>query len=175
MSRCMVLLPGAWYATSAPLLWYARHAAKSRGWEIVEQHDLLGRASQDPFEWAIEKAELTIGQAKGADKVAVVGKSLASAAAGLVASLRFPAVWLTPLLTDDRVVDDLRRASAPTLLVGSRADQTWDASRVPKNAQIEVYELDGLDHGLEVPGDPLASADMLKTVTQRVGDFLDGL
>jgi hypothetical protein len=175
MSRCLVLLPGAWYATSAPLLWYARHAAKSRGWEIVEQQELLGRTAQDPFEWAIEKAELAIGQASHADNVAVVGKSLASAAAGLVAALRFPAVWLTPLLTEDRVVDDLRRASAPTLLVGSRADQTWDASRIPDNTQIAVYELDGLDHGLEVPGDPLASADALKAVTERVLDFLDTL
>jgi predicted alpha/beta-hydrolase family hydrolase len=175
VSRSVVLLPGAWYSTSAPLLWYARHAAKSRDWEIVEQRELLGRTAQDPFEWAVEKAELAIGQASGADEVAVVGKSLASAAAGLVASLRFPAAWLTPLLTDDRVIDDLERASAPTLLVGSRADDTWDASRIPDNPRIEVFELDGLDHGLEVPGDPLASADALKTVTERVGDFLDGL
>jgi hypothetical protein len=175
MTRCAVLLPGAWYATSAPLLWYAREAAKARGWEIVEQHELLGRTAQDPFEWAVEKAELAIGEAKGADQVAVIGKSLASAAAGLVAELRFPAVWLTPLLTDDRVVDDLERASAPTLLVGSTADQTWDASRIPENSMLEVFELQGLDHGLEVPGDPLASADMLKKVTAGVGDFLDRL
>jgi hypothetical protein len=175
MSRCVVLLPGAWYATSAPLLWFARHAAQARGWEIIEQRELLGRTAQDPFAWAVEKAELAIGQTKDADKVAVVGKSLASAAAGLVAALRFPAVWLTPLLTDNRVVDDMERASAPTLLVGSRADQTWDASRIPDNPNIEVYELDGLDHGLEVPGDPLASADALKDVTERVGEFLDKL
>jgi hypothetical protein len=175
MSRCAVLLPGAWYATSAPLLWYARESAKSRGWDIVEQRELLGRTAQDPFEWAVEKAELAIGEAKGADQIAVVGKSLASAAAGLVAALRFPAVWLTPLLTDDRVVDNLERASAPALLVGSTADQTWDASRIPENSMLEVFELEDLDHGLEVPGDPLASADMLKTVTARVGDFLDGL
>jgi predicted alpha/beta-hydrolase family hydrolase len=175
MSRCAVLLPGAWYATSAPLLWYAREAAKARGWEIVEQRELLGRTAQDPFEWAVEKAELAIGEARGADTVAVIGKSLASAAAGLVAALRFPAVWLTPLLTEDRVIDDLGRASAPTLLVGSRADQTWDAARIPDNPHIEVFELDGLDHSLEVPGDPLASADALKTVTERVGAFFDRL
>ena len=175
MTRCAVLLPGAWYPTSAPLLWYAREAAKARGWEIVEQQELLGRTAQDPFEWALEKAEAAIGKARGADRVVVIGKSLASAAAGLVASLRLPAVWLTPLLTDDRVVDDLERASAPTLLVGSRDDQTWDAARIPDNPMLEVFELESLDHSLEVPGDPLASADALKTVTARVGEFLDRL
>jgi hypothetical protein len=175
MSRCAVLLPGAWYPTSAPLLWYAREAAKGRGWEVVEQQELLGRTAQDPFEWAVEKAELAIGEAKGADAVVVIGKSLASAAAGLVAANRLPAVWLTPLLTDDRVVDDLARTSAATLLVGSTADQTWDSSRIPDNQMLEVFELDGLDHGLELPGDPLASADALKRVTARVGEFLDRL
>jgi hypothetical protein len=175
MSRCLVLLPGAWYATSAPLLWYAREAAEARGWDIIEQHELLGRTAQDPFEWAVEKAEVALGKAKDADTVAVIGKSLASAAAGLVAAHRLPAIWVTPLLTDNRVVDDLGRTSAPTLLVGSRADQTWDASQIPENPVLEVFELDGLDHSLEVPGDPLASADALKTVTARVGEFLDRL
>jgi predicted alpha/beta-hydrolase family hydrolase len=175
MSRCAVLLPGAWYATSAPLLWFAREATKARGWEVVEQRELLGRTAQDPFEWAVEKAELAIGEASGADQVVVIGKSLASAAAGLVASLRLPAVWLTPLLSEQRVVDDLGRASAPTLLVGSQDDETWDAARIPDNPHIEVFELEGLDHSLEVPGDPLASADRLKTVTGRIGEFLDAL
>jgi hypothetical protein len=175
MNRCAVLLPGAWYATSAPLLYYAGQAVKARGWEVFEQRELLGRQSQDPFEWAIEKAEKALGQASGTDLVAVIGKSLASAAAGLVSAQRLPAVWLTPLLNDARVADDLSRASAPALLVGSRADETWDASRIPDNPLIEVFELDGLDHFLEVPGDPIASLETLKTVTERIGDFLDRL
>ena len=175
MNRCAVLLPGAWYATSAPLLYYAAGAAKARGWEVIEQRELLGRHSQDPFEWAIEKAETAIGKASGADLVAVIGKSLASAAAGMVAANRLPAVWLTPLLNEPRVADQLARASAPTLLVGSRADDTWDASRIPDDRLIDVFELDGLDHFLEVPGDPIASLDALRTVTERIGDFLDRL
>jgi hypothetical protein len=175
MSRCAVLLPGAWYATSAPLLRYAGAAAKARGWEVVEQRELLGRHAEDPLEWAIEKAERALGQASGADLVAVIGKSLASAAAGLVAADGLPAVWLTPLLNEARVADELSRASAPTLLVGSRDDDTWDASRIPDNQAIEVLELEGLDHFLEVPGDPIASLEALRTVTERIGDFLDRL
>jgi hypothetical protein len=175
MSRRVVLLPGAWYPTTAPLLWFARQAARSRGWEVVEQRELLDQGAGDPFEWAIDRAERVLEQAEGGDGVTVIGKSLASAAAGLAADRGLPAAWLTPLLTDERVTGPLARASAPTLLVGSPADETWDASRIPENQVLEVLELDGLDHGLEVPGDPLASADALKAVTQRVGGFLDRL
>jgi hypothetical protein len=175
MRRCAILLPGAWYATSAPLLHYAGAAAKVRGWEVIEQRELLGRHSGDPFEWAIEKAEKALSEAVGADVVAVIGKSLASAAAGMVAANGLPAVWLTPLLNEDRVGDDLARTSAPTLLVGSRDDDTWDVSRIPDNEAIEVLELEGLDHFLEVPGDPIASLEALRTVTERIGEFLDRL
>jgi hypothetical protein len=175
MSRRVVLLPGAWYATSAPLLHYAGAAARARGWDVVEQRELLGRHSQDPIEWAIEKAERALEEASGAETVAVIGKSLGSAAAGLAADRRLPAVWQTPLLNDDRVVDGLERASAPALLVGSRADETWDATRIPDNDAIEVLELEGLDHFLEVPGDPIASIEALRAVTERTGAFLDRL
>jgi hypothetical protein len=35
-----------------------------------------------------------------------------------------------------------------------------------------VLELEGLDHSLQVPGDPLASLDVLRRVTERIGEFL---
>jgi hypothetical protein len=175
MSRCAVLLPGIVYPTSAPLLHYAGAAARARGWDVVEQRELLGRRADDPFEWAIGKAEHALGEASDAEMVVVIGKSLGSAAAGLAAERGLPAVWQTPLLNDDRVIADLSRASAPALLVGSRDDETWDASRVPDNDALEVLELEGLDHMLEAPGDPIASLDALRTVTERTGEFLDRL
>jgi hypothetical protein len=175
MSRCVVLLPGARYATEAPLLWFSRSAARARGWEVVEQRELLGEEPGDPFAWTIGKAERALDRAGDAHTAAVIGKSLASAAAGLAADRRLPAAWLTPLLIDDRVVDGLSHASAPTLLVGSAADDTWDSSRIPDNDSIEVLELEGLDHGLERPGDPIGSLEALTSVTERVGDFLDRL
>jgi hypothetical protein len=175
MSGCAVLLPGAWYPTSAPLLHYAGAAARARGWDVVEQRELLGGHGGDPFAWAIDKAERALEEASGAEKVVVIGKSLGSAAAGLVADRALPAVWQTPLLNDDRVVEQLSRASAPTLLVGSPDDETWDGSRIPDNEAIEVLELQGLNHFLEVPGDPIASIEVLRQVTERTGEFLDRL
>jgi hypothetical protein len=38
-----------------------------------------------------------------------------------------------------------------------------------------VLELDGLDHGLQVPGDPAASLKALQKVVKRVDGFLGAL
>jgi hypothetical protein len=101
----------------------------------------------------------------------VIGKSLASAAAPLVAERGLPAVWLTPLLSRPEVVGALEAAAAPALLVGSPADPTWGEGTVPEG--VELLELDGLDHSLQVEGDPIASLDVLRRVTKRIGEFLE--
>jgi hypothetical protein len=84
-----------------------------------------------------------------------------------------PAVWLTPLLVRPEISEALASASAPALLIGSRDDPTWNDASVPDNPALEVLELEGLDHSLQVSGDPIASLDVLRTVTLRVCAFFD--
>ena len=72
-------------------------------------------------------------------------------------------------------MDALAAAAAPALAVGSRDDPTWGDGELPDNPALEVLELPGLDHSLQVEGDPLASIDVLRTVTERLGAFLDGV
>jgi pimeloyl-ACP methyl ester carboxylesterase len=104
----------------------------------------------------------------------VIGKSLASAAAGLVAERELPAVWLTPLLDQAVVRDGLARVTRPTLLVGGSADPTWNGARV-RGSPIEVLELPGLDHSLRSPGDPSAFLEALATVTRAISELLETL
>ena len=105
-----------------------------------------------------------------AELTVVVGKSLGSMAATIVDG---PAVWLTPLLTRPDIAAALAATSSPTLLVGSPADPTWGDGNVPDNSALEVLELPGLDHSLQVEGDPLGSLDVLRTVIESLGAFLD--
>jgi hypothetical protein len=172
-TRCVVLLPGIRYFSQAPLLWFAREAAAARGWSAVEVNERAPE-DQEPFAWMREQAPRALA-ATDADLVVVIGKSLGSAAAPMVAESGLPAVWLTPLLTRPDVADALARASAPALAVGSPDDPTWGEADVPGNPSLEVLELHGLDHSLQVSGDPLASLDVLRDVTARVGAFLDRL
>jgi hypothetical protein len=175
--RQVVVLPGMQYSTQAPLLWFARSVAAARGWSVLEVLDSLPEGAE-PFAWARDRARRAIDHAQGdagAGEVVVVGKSLASGAAGLVADRGLPAIWLTPLLDRARVVDDLSRAPRPALLIGGSADETWAPDALADHGLLEIVELDGLDHSLERPGDPIASLGALRAVTERIDRFLGDL
>jgi hypothetical protein len=169
-ARCAVVLPGVRYFSQAPLLWFAGEAAEARGWSVLELSE-RAPGDQEPFAWMRDRAERALG-ATEAGTIVVIGKSLASAAAPLVAERGLPAVWLTPLLVRPEIVRALAAASAPALLVGSRADPSWSDGELPQGDALEVLELEGLDHSLQVEGDPLASLDVLRQVTERIGAFL---
>ena len=171
--RCVVVLPGMQYTTQAPLLWYAREVAAARGWSALEVLESLPDGAE-PFGWARDRARRAL-DAVDADEVLVAGKSLASAAAGLVADRVLPAVWLTPLLNQARVVDDLSRAARPALLIGGSADDSWAPDALADSGLLHVVQLDGLDHSLQRPGDPGASLDALRAVAERIDRFLDDL
>jgi hypothetical protein len=173
--RWVVVLPGMQYTTQAPLLWFAREAAEQRGLTALEVLDSLPDGADGPA-WARDRARRALDHAAaaGAREAVVIGKSLASTAAGLAADRLLPAVWLTPLLNERRVVDDIARASRPALLVGGSADAAWRPDALPDSGLLEIVHLDGLDHSLQRAGDPAASLQALRAVTDRIGRFLDG-
>jgi hypothetical protein len=96
-------------------------------WQLPEDADMAERrrgvASQ--VESAIEQMTASAGAELRAEPL-VIGKSLGSLAAPLVADRGLAAVWLTPLLTDEPTVAALRRAEGPCLLAGGTGDQFWD-------------------------------------------------
>jgi hypothetical protein len=167
-NRCAVLLPGVRYFSQAPLLWFAREEAQGRGWSVVEVEE-RAPDGEDPFEWMLGQTERALA-ATSAELTVVVGKSLGSVAATMVDG---PAIWLTPLLNRAEIAAALAAAGSPALLVGSPADPSWGEGELPDNPLLEVFELPGLDHSLQVSGDPLASLDVLRDVTLRVGAFYD--
>jgi hypothetical protein len=169
--RVAVLLPGHFYPTRAPALWFAREAAMARGWSALE---VLGTPAEheDPLAWESACAERAL-EAAGPAHVLVIGKSIASLLAGAVADRALPAVWLTPLLTESAVIDGLARAQQPTLLVGGGADPTWRPDALADDHAFELLELSSSDHTLEVPGDPVASLTGLGQMTEAVMRFVD--
>ncbi len=111
----------------------------------------------------------------GDGTVLVIGKSLASLLAGEIAERDLAAVWLTPLLNETNVIDGLTRTRQATLLAGGEADPTWLIDRVPDNPAIEMLELPGVDHAVQVPGDLHGSVDALARIVEGIARFLDAL
>jgi hypothetical protein len=52
--------------------------------------------------------------------------------------------------------------------MGGSADDFWRPDAIPSNPALEVIELPGLDHALQLPGDPVASLDALRQVVEVV-------
>ena len=165
-ARCVVLLPGMVYPTRAPVLWFARETALAHGWSALE---VLGEPGdhENPIEWQRAAAEAALAAA-GSAHVLVIGKSLATLLAGHVGDLDLPAVWLTPALTEPAVGEGLARVRRTTIVMGGSADDFWRPDAIPSNPALEVVELPGLDHALQLPGDPLASIDALRQVVEAV-------
>jgi hypothetical protein len=173
--RSAVLAPGANYGADGPLLMYAGLAVRRRGgrfrpvtWDLPPTGDVaqLRERVMAQVEAAIH--ELTVA----GQRPLVIGKSLGSLSAPVIADRGLAAVWFTPLLTDEVTVAALRRATAPCLLVGGTADQLWDGPTA-RSLSPDVVEIDGADHRMFVPGPLAASAAVLGQVMTAVEDFLD--
>ncbi|WP_198667269.1 alpha/beta fold hydrolase [Glycomyces dulcitolivorans] len=175
--RQALLLPGRNYSVQGPLLMYTHVALQSRGahtypieWKDV---DRLAADEQTMVEGVCEQTETVLDRVHNDDPPLLVGKSLGTAAAVLAAHHGLPAIWFTPLLKDYSIVQALRRATAPFLLIGGTADPAWNQA-LARELPGEVCEIRGADHGMFLRGRPLVdSANALADVIEAVEAFID--
>jgi hypothetical protein len=173
--RVALVIPGVGYSPARPLLHFATAALLQHGWTVQELWwrvpDAIGRLTPaERTSWVAEQVGDAVDAEGGACRL-LVGKSLGTLAAGLAADRSLPAVWLTPLLTLPEVVEPLRRATAPTLLVGGTGDGLWDG-QVAAGLPHEVLEIPAADHSLEMDGDVVGSAAVLGRVVAAVDGFI---
>jgi hypothetical protein len=171
-----VVLPGGRGAGAQPVLAYGRAAVQQRGWSALVVWDEYRGSLEDGGErrrWVADRALAALRHVRSRP-VLLMAKSLSSFAAGLAAEHELPAIWYTPLLSEPDVVEDLSRASAPSALVGGTADEEW-VSAVAATLPATILQLDGADHGLELPGDALGSVGLLKQTVGFTGAFVDQL
>lgn len=118
--RRVVLLPGVGYTVQGPLLWFAREVAVARGYGVLAITE-TARQSTDPFAWTQDAARAALAY-RPVERCVVIGKSLASVAAPVASEEAVPALWLTPLLNQSVVAQNLDRSAAAVWLVGSDGD-----------------------------------------------------
>lgn len=174
-ARSVVVLPGRTFGAYVPQLFFPMVAAMRRGAEPIAVSwatDVVdGLPSEQVPSWVASQVSPVIVGCDPATTV-VIGKSLGSYAAGLVAELGIPAIWVTPVLTSDDIVGGLRRSVVPFMLAGGTADVLWD-SAVARDLTPHVVEIDGGDHGLFDPGPLDRSAKNIGVLAAACEQFMD--
>ncbi len=171
----VILLPGARYPTTAPLLWFAREAALAAARNALAVVDSRDTNSGDPQAWVEERAEAAIRHVGDGARPILIAKSITSLAAPLAGRLGLPAVWLTPLMSEAAVVDGLAAATAPFPLIGGAGDLSWDLALARSLSRGQVLEIADADHALQIPGDVERSLDALRTVSAAVANFIGAM
>ncbi len=175
-----VVLPGAGYSIDAPLLWFSRQVLASAGRTVVAVRDSYGR-DVDPGEWVRVRATAAIDYLAASEPPLIVGKSISTLAAPLAAERALPAVWLTPLLDAERwpgaaaVIDGLRAATVPLLLVGGTGDAQWNGELARSITGAQVLEVPGASHSLAFDSDAARSLDALRSYVDALAEFVAAL
>ena len=171
-----VVLPGRGYPPAAPGLAYAGYVLRAAGWRVRDvwwDPPANGSLSlENEVTWVGDQLAAAVADAGG--PVFVVGKSLGTYGARLAAERAYEGIWLTPLLTDPVLVEGIRANPARQLLVGGTADRLWDPDVAASLAAdgCDVLQIDGIDHGLIDPADPVRTAEALVEITRAMANFV---
>jgi len=147
--RALIVAPDD-YPPTAPLFWHIDRLLAFEGWTV-------GRVS------------VTAGGSEARETLGASASLLVTKSEGSLVGLDFPEVpgiWITPRLDDDRLVGAL--SDAPSgLLVGVVDDPTWSVQAAARMRGMEILQLTGVDHDLEIPGDPIGTLNVLGRVLGR--------
>jgi dienelactone hydrolase len=185
-----VLLPGLGYTLDMPLFYYAENLMLERGWDVLRveyaynnrpEFRALPKPERD--RWLLADATAAwragLGQ-RPYERVVLIGKSLGTLAMGHLLTLPDPpptvgAVWLTPLLAEERLHQQIAANGGPSLFVIGTADPHFDPV-VLEQMQVatvgEAVVVTNADHGMDIPGDPIASVRAVERVVEALSGFL---
>ncbi len=185
-----VLLPGYGYTLDMPLFYYAENLLLERGWDVLRveyayntrpEFQTLPKPERDRWLLADTTAAWRAGQGQRTyERVVLIGKSLGTRAMGHLLTMPDPypnvgAVWLTPLLGEERLRQQIQQYGGPSLFVIGTADSHFDpvALETMQVATIgEAVVVRNADHGMDIPGDPIASVRAVERVVEALGRFL---
>jgi predicted alpha/beta-hydrolase family hydrolase len=185
-----VLLPGFGYTLDMPLFYYAEHLLLERGWDVLRVEYVYHKRLEfqtlpkpEQHRWLLTDTTAAwragLGQ-RPYERVVLIGKSLGTLAMGHLLTLTDPppivgAVWLTPLLTQERLRQQIQQYGGPSLFVIGTADPHFDpvVLEMMQVATIgEAVVVRNADHGMDIPGDPIASVRAIERVVEALGRFL---
>lgn len=188
-SHAAIILPGMGYTAQMPLLYYVANLFVAqnadvlqvnynyidafRGLDSTEQHRWLAADSDAAYRAFIAQQSYT--------RLTVVGKSLGTIAmAHLFATHDFStpptALWLTPVLTNAAVREQIAAFPGPSLVVIGTADSFYDPNLLAAIGETSTRHfaiIEGADHSMNVNDDVFQSLQALEQVLRAVENFLN--
>ena len=185
-----LLLPGYGYTLDMPLFYYAEKLLLERGWDVLRveyayntrpEFQTLSKPERD--RWLLEDTTAAwragLGQ-RNYERVVLIGKSLGTMAMGhLLTAADLPpnlgAVWLTPLLSEERLRQQIQQYGGPSLFVIGTADPHFEPVVLEKMQVATVGEaviVKNADHGMDILGDPVSSVRAVERVVEALVRFL---
>lgn len=181
-----IVLPGLGYTADMPLLHYPARLLLQAGADLLavdyaysRRADFTALPQDEQRQWLVAdvSAACRAALAQGPYRqITLLGKSLGTVAMARLldteAALEHArTVWLTPVLTDDRVWAQLRREGRPSVVAIGTADPLYDEARIAEARALpgtEVVVIDGADHSLELPDDVFGSLAALEEVLRAL-------
>jgi predicted alpha/beta-hydrolase family hydrolase len=190
INHLAVLLPGFGYTLDMPLFYYAQNLLLERGWDVLRveyaynthpEFQTLPEMERNQWLLADTTAAWRAGLGQQTyDRVVLIGKSLGTLAMGHLLTMADPppnvgAVWLTPLLAEERLRQQISQYGGPSLFVIGTADPHFDPVVLEKMQVATIGEavvVRNADHGMDIPGDPIASVRAVERVAEALSRFL---
>ena len=191
IDHLVALLPGYGYTLDMPLFYYLEDRSIEVGADVLRVEYSYNRlpafqaaADDERRRWLLADAEAALRVALGQRAyrgVTLVGKSLGTAAMAHLlgrhapASAAWTAIWLTPLLAEAEVHAVIRGFAGRSLVVIGTGDPHYDPGVIADldtQPTIETVVAEGAEHGMDLPGDPVASVRALERIVAAQVRFL---
>lgn len=183
-----IILPGYRYPVEMPPLHYAGRVLLEGGADLLRveyayyRTDFMKLAEIEQDRWMSEDvfAACRAALSRGSyEKIALVGKSMGTIAMGQLladeAFQRAACIWLTPLLTVERLRLRIEKLHPPSLFVIGTADRFYKPEILKHLEHVtggRSLVMEGVNHALEIPGDIPESLAVLDRIVEGLQEFL---
>ena len=185
-----ILLPGFAYSGNMPIFYYAGTLFLTAGADLLRLEyaynldpDFRTLAPENRLARLLADALPAVYAARAQrtyTSVSVVAKSLGTVTlAHLLARRELPntttATWLTPILSDDMVLETIRSYRGPQLVVIGESDPEYSADLIGTLASEpgpRTLTIPEADHSLDIPGDTMASIEALSATISAISSLI---
>ena len=185
-----IILPGLGYSSEMPLLYYVTSVLVDYGYDVLQvnyhydQKDSFKELNQEERdEWLYADVDSCIKDAlqdSSYNDYVLVGKSLGTRAMAQELTLRqefaeAKAIWLTPLLNEDKVRDTLLQIPQKSLVFIGEEDPHYLENpwrELEARDHIITYLMAGANHAGNVPRDTVGSIQGIQQLIQHIEEFL---